>query len=147
MRYLIILFCFTVLFSCENKTDLEGDFSSCIEGYYIELNIRGDSLRISSQKNRINRWTKFKRNADTIHFISAGEWIDSVHATFEFQNNENLVVYNYESNFTTDFNRIKENVNYDDDSKHKQGVLKRFKESKCYGDVIEFEKKYENLGE
>ena len=142
MRNIIILFFLPILFSCENKEALEGDFSSCLEGFYIELNISGDSLRISSHKSHINRWTKFKRNRDTIHFLSAGEWIDSANATFKFKNKDNLIVHSYESDFITDFKRIKENINYVDSTKHKQGVLRRFKKSDCYSKVIEFNNKH-----
>jgi hypothetical protein len=143
IRQFFIILILIVFSSCTNHPDFSGNFANCShKGHYVELNIKNDSLRISSHKSSINRWTKFKISGDTLFGLTAGELIDSMKVIISFKNKDSFELHHFESNYRAEFYRINEKVNLNEsDIEHKRGVVRRFKNAECYLYILEFEKK------
>ena len=104
-------------------------------------------MKITSHKNHINKWTKFRKVEDTIYHWTAGEWIYTTAAIISFHNKDKFQLYHYETDYTSEFYRIKENIFEFNDDGMAKGFQKRFKKSDCYLSILEFERENEYLGE
>lgn len=70
---LILLF---VLISCKSDNKLDGYYSICLNGEYIEVYFKSNLMRVASdnEKKQLSEWKKIKIKNDTLYFKSFDEW-------------------------------------------------------------------------
>jgi hypothetical protein len=75
---------------CSDNRDIEGNYSFCKNGVYLETYFKKDSIRIASDNRwvRLSKWREIKIKDDTLHFVTFGEWSDSSKAGIKYVGNK-----------------------------------------------------------
>ncbi len=79
IKYILVLF-LSIFFGCQNERKIDGNYYLCKDGYYAELYIKNDSIRLASDTNGddLTEWQKMKIKNDTLYFMQFGHLNDSI---------------------------------------------------------------------
>ncbi|WP_459212082.1 hypothetical protein [Aquimarina rhabdastrellae] len=95
-----ILLIVILFVGCQKNKSLEGNYSTCHKGKYIEIYLKKDAIRIASNDEwiRLSEWRKMEIKNNRIFFDTFGEWkkpteaeviyINSNEIELKFINNE-----------------------------------------------------------
>lgn len=130
MRYKFwCLILISVLFlGCQNNRMLEGNYSMCDNGIYLEVYFKQDSMRIASENKRVklSEWKKIKVENDTLYFETFGEWRLNSKAVIELITENEIKLYSPSTEMKMHLNRIKEPLNF----KNQNDFWKNFNDRK-----------------
>ncbi|UOB18664.1 hypothetical protein [Abyssalbus ytuae] len=123
----------TLLFGCQNKQKLDGNYSMCSNGEYVEVYFKKDSMRIASENEsvKLSEWRKVEIKNDTLYFESFGEWKRKYKAEIKYIGNYNIELHNLMTNIKFNLERINENPNFQNSMEFWNGFNKRQKNKNC----------------
>ena len=81
-----IILIFNLILGCQSDKTLDGNYSSCIDGEYVEIYFKKDSMRVASENVwvELSEWRKIEIKNDTLYFETFGEWRDKSRAKIKY---------------------------------------------------------------
>jgi len=128
----IILF-FSLVYGCKNDRNLNGNYSTCDNGIYLEVYFKNDSMRVASESEwvRLSKWKKVEINNDTLFFETFGEWRQNWIAKINYIGKNRTVLHNLTTDRIVDLKRINEDLNFDNPKEFWNGFNNRKNSCTC----------------
>jgi hypothetical protein len=122
-----------VFFGCYNYRNLDGNYSTCENGEYIEVYFKNDSMRIASDNDwiKLSEWRKIEIKSDTLYFETFGEWKDSLKAEIKYVGVNRTELHILASDIILDLEPIDENLNLDKPKDFWNGFNNRQNSKNC----------------
>ncbi|WP_418501744.1 hypothetical protein [Flagellimonas sp.] len=129
--YTILIF--TLFAGCHNQRNLDGNYSMCHNGEYIEVYFKGDSIRAASENEwvKLSDWKKITISKDTIFFETFGEWRDSIKARLKYVGKSKIQMQNLNSGETLTMRRIENEVTFENANEFWKSFINRRHSEKC----------------
>jgi len=124
---------FTIFLGCQNDQDIEGNYSICHKGEYVEVYFKKDSIRFASDDEwiKLSDWRKNEIKKDTLHFETFGEWRDSLKAVIKFVGVNGIKMRNLTSGENLYLEPIDENINFENPKEFWEGFYNRQNSGNC----------------
>lgn len=118
---------------CQDQGSLDGNYSMCHNGEYIEVYFKGDSIRAASENEwvKLSDWKKITISKDTIFFETFGEWRDSIKARLKYVGKSKIQMQNLNNGETLTMRRIENGVTFENVNEFWKGFINRRHSEKC----------------
>ena len=118
---------------CQDQGSLDGNYSMCHYGEYIEVYFKGDSIRAASENEwaKLSDWKKITISKDTIFFETFGEWRDSIKARLKYVGKSKIQMQNLNNGETLTMRRIENGVTFENANEFWKGFINRRHSEKC----------------
>ena len=123
-----------VLFSsCQDRPNLDGNYSMCSNGEYTEVYFKQDSMRVASENEwvKLSKWKKIEIKNDTLHFETYGEWRKKRKAEIIFIGKNKIELRILEFNEILNLERINGNLSLDNSVEFWNGFNNRWNSNNC----------------
>jgi hypothetical protein len=118
-KYILILI-LSIFFGCQNEPKIDGNYYVCEDGYYSEVYIKNDSIRVSWDTNGddLTEWQKMEIKNDTLYFMQFGHLIDSIKGKMKYVGNDRMEFHyiigsgKYSFEGVNTLNRIDDKLNF-----------------------------------
>lgn len=66
----------TLILGCQSKVILDGNYSVCLNGEYVEVYFKKNLMRVATENESrtLHEWQKIEIKQDTLYFESFDEW-------------------------------------------------------------------------
>lgn len=124
---LIYLFLLILFIGCQNSHNIEGNYSLCNKGSYMEVYFKKDSMRVASENDwvKLSNWRKIKFKNDTLHFETFGEWRDSSKAILKYVETNKVKYKNLRTGDVLFLYPFNDKLNFNNPEKFWKGFYKR----------------------
>lgn len=128
-----IILILTLTFRCKNDRNLNGNYSICNNGEYIEVYFKQDSMRVASESEwvKLSEWRKIEIKNDTLHFETFGEWREEWQAEIKYIGKNKTELHNLVTDIKLDLKRINGSLNFENPINFWNGFSKRQNLSNC----------------
>lgn len=118
---------------CQDQGSLDGNYSMCHNGEYIEVYFKADSIRAASENEwaKLSDWKKITISKDTIFFETFGEWRDSIKARVKYVGKSKIQMQNLNNGETLTMRRIENGVTFENVNEFWKGFINRRHSEKC----------------
>lgn len=122
-----------LFFGCQNDRNLNGNYSMCHNGEYLEIYFKEDSMRVASENEwvKLSEWRKIEIKNDTIHFETFGEWREKSTAEINYIGVNKIELRILESSETRNLELIKDNLKFENPKEFWNGFYKRQNSKNC----------------
>ncbi len=130
---IIYILSFGVFLGCVNNRNIEGYYSNCRDGEYMEVYFKKDSMRVAADNEwvRLSEWRKIVIENDTLHFETFGEYRESWQAVIEYVGTDKIKLKVLESKNKVNLNRIDEILNFEEPTSFWNDFHKRKDYANC----------------
>ena len=110
-----IILILALFFGCQNDRNLNGNYSICHNGEYLEIYFKQDSMRVASENVwvKLSEWRKIEITNDTLHFETFGEWREKSKAEVNYIGMNNFELRILETDERRNLEPIYENKNFE----------------------------------
>ncbi len=128
-----IILIFNLLLGCHTGNTLDGNYSTCIEGEYIEIYFNKDSMRVASENVWVglSEWRKIEIINDTLYFETFGEWKDQSSAKIRYLGMNNAELSFLETDGILNLKQMNVKLTFKDSLKFWKGFKNRMNNKKC----------------
>lgn len=128
-----IILTLTLTFGCKNDRNLNGNYSVCNNGEYLEVYFKQDSMRVASESEwvKLSEWKKVEIKNDTLYFESFGEWRDDWKAEIKHIGKNKTEFHNLITDVKFDLERINESLDFENPEDFWNEFSKRQNLSNC----------------
>jgi hypothetical protein len=128
--YLLIL---AMLFSCNKKRSLDGNYSVCKNGKYMEIYFKKDSMRMAYDNYwvQLSKWRKIEIKNDTLYFRTFGEWQACSKAKIKYVGIDKIEMCFMESYKNLSLERMNENPDFENSERFWAEFKNRQNSKKC----------------
>lgn len=129
----IYLLLIGILFSCDTKQNIDGNYSVCKYGEYLEIYFKNDSMRVAKydEWTKLTSWKKIKIKNDTLYFEIFGEWRDSTKAKIQYLENHNVKLHFLDEDKNLTLKPLSENIKINNSKEFWDEFKKRSKTKNC----------------
>ena len=129
MKYLLFIFCFLLLISCQHNTTIQKNYFVTKNGGYFEVYFRKDSMRIASENYwiQLSKWRKIAIKNDTLYFEAFGEWNNATKAFIKQEGDNTIVLHFLDSSSNLTLLPLKENIIFENEKGFWKGFQTRKK--------------------
>jgi hypothetical protein len=129
----IYILLFGILISCQNKQNIDGNYSVCKYGGYLEIYFKKDSMRVAKNDDwiKLSKWRKIEIKKDTLYFETFGEWRDSTKAKILYLENNKIELQFLKSNKNLVLKPITEKIKIEKTKGFWDEFQKRSDSKKC----------------
>lgn len=128
-----IILIFTLFLSCETEKKLDGNYSSCIDGEYVEIYFKKDSMRVASENVwvELSEWKKIEIKNDTLYFETFGEWRYKSKAKIKYVEKNNVELSFLETDDKLNLEQMNIQLTFKDSLKFWSEFTNRMNIKKC----------------
>ena len=129
MKYLLFIFCFLLLISCQNNTTIQKNYFVTKNGGYLEVYFKKDSMRVASENYwiQLSKWKKIAIKNDTLYFETFGEWNNATKAFIKQEGNNTIALHFSDSSSNLTLQPLKENIIFENEKGFWKGFQNRKK--------------------
>ncbi len=128
-----IILIFNLILGCQSDKTLDGNYSSCIDGEYVEIYFKKDSMRVASENVwvELSEWRKIEIKNDTLYFETFGEWRDKSRAKIKYVGMNNAELSFLEKDAIINLEQMNVKLTFKDSLKFWSGFKSRMNNKKC----------------
>ena len=128
-----IILTLILCFSCDTDRNLDGNYSVCNNGEYLEIYFKQDSMRVASNNERVklSKWRKIEIINDTLYFETFGEWREKMKAKINYTGFNNIEMRFLETDERRNLEPINRNLNFGNEKEFWNGFNKRLNSKNC----------------
>jgi hypothetical protein len=123
----------TLLFGCQNKGKLDGNYAICYNGEYTEVYFNKGSMRVASENESrvLSEWKKIKIKEDTLYFESFDEWKHKWKAKIIYNGKGKTELHNLNTDMKFNLELINGNLNFKNPKEFWNEFINRQKIRNC----------------
>ncbi len=122
-----------LIFGCQNKENIDGNYSICQDGEYLEVYFKKDSMRAASDDSwtKLSEWRKIEIKNDTLLFETFGEWRMASKAKIKFLRKNEINLLLLRSGQSINLKPIYGTLNFEKSKEFWDGFYKRQNSKNC----------------
>lgn len=112
---------------------MNGNYSMCHNGEYLEIYFKKDSMRVASENKwvKLSEWRKIEIKNDTLLFETFGEWKKKSKAEINYIGTNKIEMRNLETNERRSLVTFNENLNFENQKEFWNGFNCRQNSKNC----------------